>query len=221
MSASGQLYGEVQQLLEALQCFAMGRVRRQIDRNLCLQHFPATPAAAIGVGRSALRIVPAPVAAVHQFLDRPVPTRQFDQGVEPGVEMPAADARPDVAHLLLPRSPDFLHVVEHFLDGPALGADGQDLSGVQGGVRAEVRGPVSRFVFQQNDPDDAGRRAGRRQEGLAAARELDATTEERDRLPAVAVSRAIRQVRSQGCRPGARPSSFLLPFTSSGPSVTT
>ena len=197
-ATSTLLYRESQELVESIQEFGVLQVRRQIDQKLVFQHFTANSAAAIGVGGSAIRIIPTPVAAVHQFLDGSIPTRQFDQAVEPGVQMPAADVRPHVAHLLLPRSPHFLHVVERFLDGPAFGADFQDRLGVQRRVRAEVRGPVARCMFQQHDAYDTARQTSRRQEGLAASGDLDATAEERDDLPAAGVARALGQMDAVG-----------------------
>ena len=99
-------------------------------------------AAAVGVRRAAVRVVPRAGGAVHQCRRRFVPRRQFHQRVQPLVQMPAADVRPDVADLLLARAPNLLHVVEVFLDGPAVGGRFQDVA--DGGVRvgAEIRNPI-------------------------------------------------------------------------------
>ena len=88
----------------------VGRVG-QIGQKSFFEHFLGNRASSIGMRWSTRGIVPRTVAAVRQVGFGDVPRTQFDQRIHPLIQVPAADVRPDVSDLLLPRSPDFLDVV--------------------------------------------------------------------------------------------------------------
>ena len=108
------------------------QVERQMREKVLLQHFEVNLAAtAVGVGRPLIRIFPAAVAAVNEARDGAIPAGEFDEAAGPGIQVPAAETGPDIAVQQLPRAADVLHVVEHLLNRPPLGADLQNSLRVQ------------------------------------------------------------------------------------------
>src|SRR3954454_23637473 len=63
---------------------------------------PLQRLAAVAVRGPPLRPLPRRLPPVHQLPRRPVPGPQLGQGVQPQVQVERPDARPHVAHLLLP-----------------------------------------------------------------------------------------------------------------------
>jgi hypothetical protein len=68
---------------------------------------------------STIWIVPRAIASVDQLFRRSIPRLQFDQAVEPNIDDPAGDIRPDISNLLLASTPGLLGVVEELFDRPS------------------------------------------------------------------------------------------------------
>ena len=143
--------------------------------------------------RASLRVVPGPVAAVGELCLFLVPAAQFNQGVNPLVQVPATYVGPHVAYLLLASSPDFLDVVEVFLDRPTCGNCFQDVADFGHGVCAEVGRPA--IVLKANDDHAnlAADQLGGCQKRLILTRHLDAAAMIRDGGPTLAVPGTLGQ----------------------------
>ena len=85
--------------------------------------------ALIGMGRTTLGIVPRRQAAVAKPVVWAVPRPELQQCVNPKTQMIDRQDRPDVSHLLLAGTPNFLHVVEVLLDRGPVGEGFDDLRG--------------------------------------------------------------------------------------------
>ena len=69
--------------------------------------------------------------------------------------MPAADIRPNAANLLLTGSPDFLHVMKMFFDGPSRGSGLQNVADIDLSIGAKVRRPATIVKAHNHNADDA------------------------------------------------------------------
>lgn len=115
--------------------------------------------------RSAVDIVPRRIAAVDQLLATLAPRPDFDQRMHPEIQVVHCQIGPDVAHLLLARSPHFFHVVEILFDGSTIGKCFENLLDAGARVGAEEGVPTMIF-FHQHDANDATHRRVGCQEGL-------------------------------------------------------
>ena len=143
-------------------------MRGRERRIFVLESKAAQSFAAVGVGRSSLGVVPRRVVAVADFLRRLVPGPAFHKRVHPQIQVERRHIRPNVADLLLARSPDFLHVVKVLLDGGTIRKRLDDLAGRGAGVGAveavsvvRKRFFVERNLFRSSGLKSALRRNGR------------------------------------------------------------
>jgi len=129
---------------------------------------------------------------MHQFLFGAVPRPQFHQRVQPQVDVPAGDVRPQVPHLLLAASPDFLHVVEHLFERTPVGECLDGLLHARVHIAAGEDLWAGRF-FHDHDPDHSPERPVRCQEHLELFDDLFPRDCAENLLPTVAMSSPLRQ----------------------------
>ena len=129
---------------------------------------------------------------MHQFLFQAVPRPQFHQRMQPQVDVPRGDVRPQVSHLLLTAPPDFLHIVEHLLDRRPVGEHFDNLCHRGIHIRAEEK-LRARLLLHDDHPDRSSERAVRRQERLELFGHLFPVDRAGRFLPAVAMSGPFRQ----------------------------
>lgn len=110
------------------------------------------------MGWSALGIVPWRVAAIAEFLMAFVPCPQFHKRMHPEIQMIYRNICPNVADLLLTRSPYFLHVVEVLLDGCPVCKCFQDFQYAGFVIGAEESNPSMIFLDKHhtNTPPTTG-----------------------------------------------------------------
>ncbi len=156
---------------------------RQSGEKLFLQHFPRNTAAAVGMRRTTIGVVPRTRATVTQRGFLQIPAAQLHQRVHPLVQVPTTNVRPHVANLLLPRTPHFLHIVKMFLDRPAGGNRFQNVAHFRQRVRAEVWCPTAVLEAQNHHTDLAADQLRRCQKRLVLTSHLDAAALIGDRQP--------------------------------------
>ena len=85
-------------------------------------------------------VVPGRVAAVAEFLVALVPRPEFHQRMHPQIQIVHGQVGPDVADLLLARTPHLFHIVEVLLDGRAIGERFENLldAGIRVGAKEGV-----------------------------------------------------------------------------------
>src|SRR5580700_272638 len=142
--------------------------------------------------RTPLRIIPRTLAAVTELLMGSRPRPQFDQRMEPEIQMVDGNVSPVMPYLLLPGPMYFLEVMEILLDGGAIGNRFEDLLHRRFGVGAEERHPAI-GVAHQNHADLTAHRLIRGQEGFVSLDNLLAVKHEVAGLPALSVASTLGQ----------------------------
>ena len=163
-----------------------------------LDDLPSQGFAAIGMGRTSVRVVPRRLAAVAEFAVGAIPGPEFDQRMHPQVQVIDSQVGPDVPHLLLARVPDLLHVVKVLLDRGAVGEGFDDLYG--GGVRIGGEEGIPVVILQDdNHADQPARRSVGRQEGLVEFGDRLAVDRTRSGFPAFLMRGTLGQAETQIC----------------------
>lgn len=117
----------------------------QINQKCFMQHFTGNPTTTVIMRRPPIGIAPRSVTSINQTLAGLVPALPFHHSIGPPAHIPATDARPNVADLLLACTPDFFDVVKVFFDRPAVRNNLQDCFNTHRCVRADVcRGGLGR-----------------------------------------------------------------------------
>ena len=89
--------------------------------------------------------------------------------MHPQIQVVHRQVRPDVAHLLLARTPDFLHIVKILFDGHAIGERFENLLDAGIRVGAKEGAPTMLFLDEHHAEDAAHGRIGR-QKGFVSLR---------------------------------------------------
>src|SRR5438874_3161304 len=111
---------------------------------------------AIGMGRTPLGVISRTDAAIAQFFLRSGPGPQFDQRVQPQVQMVGRHIGPVVPYLLLSGAVDLLDIVEVLLDGSAVGHRFENLSHARLRIGGEEGDPTVRFLDDDHTDGAAG-----------------------------------------------------------------
>ena len=115
------------------------------------------------------------------------------KSLKPATHMPAADARPNVAVLLLAGTPDFFDIVKVFFDRPPIRYRLQDQLDTHRCVCADVCRPSTIGMLQNNDPNPAADNLTGRQQCLVSALGHLAAACILDRFPSTATRRSLLQ----------------------------
>ena len=107
--------------------------------------------------------------------------------------MPAAHVGPDVANLLLTRSPHFFHIVEMFFDRPTRRHRFQNITHFRRRVRAEIGCPTAVLKAHNHHTNLAADQTRCGQKRLVRTRHLDAAAWVGDGAPALAVPGTLCQ----------------------------
>src|SRR3972149_4850225 len=154
------LTGKAEQLFDEGANFSRQASGTDSGQKFGMEGVGAQGVAAIGGRRASRGVVPRRSAAVAQRTVPAPPRPQFHQRMHPEIQMIHADVSPQVADLLLARSPDFLEVVKVLFDGCTVGKSFQYLFDRSLGIGVEEKLGAGRFLYDHHPDYAAGRSVG-------------------------------------------------------------